>query len=482
MEQAKEDLILGYLTNQIALLPSLAKQYTQGKATRISFLKLKSLTEKFIKTGIGERVVLMPGLRGVGKTTLLLQLYEHIKRIDEDLDVIYLSCDNLTKQLNSNLQENLAIYEKKILSKPFETLSKKVVFLIDEAHYDKNWQVSVKSIFDRTKNVLMIVSGSSSIAIETNTDLARRMHLERIYPLNFPEYLLLKRNIYPMKGAMLEIKKALFESKNLDEAYNILSEVHSGLLKKVYTKIPDIDLEISEFLSKGGITSVLNINKTEDVFRRIISVLDKVVYQDIIAFYPSCKGCVNRIFPILHVLAHSSDKVSYDKLNTIVQETSSKSVIFDILQALDKASVIQNVTIEGSPTKMARNSSKYYFASPCIRAALLWSIGKFKKDSQIMGLLMENAVYNTLNKINIYQPNLIQSIHYGSDSGDPDFKLFTLNGKMLIECGWGRKNSRQVREKNNERFSAIVSNVKSPKIDKENNVLYVPRELFLLMG
>ena len=75
METAKEDLILGYLINQIALLPSLAKQYTQGKAMRISFLKLRSIADKFIKTGVSERIVLMPGLRGVGKTTLLFQIY-----------------------------------------------------------------------------------------------------------------------------------------------------------------------------------------------------------------------------------------------------------------------------------------------------------------------------------------------------------------------------------------------------------------------
>lgn len=482
MESTKEDLILGYLTNQIALLPSLAKQYTQGKVTRISFLKLRSIADKFIKTGIGERIVLMPGLRGVGKTTLLFQVYNFIKNVDKDLEIIYLSCDNLTKQLNSNLQENLEVYEKKIISEPFEKLNKKIILLVDEAHYDENWQMVIKNIFDRTKNVLMLISGSSSTAIETNTDLARRMHIERIYPLNFPEYLLLKRNIYPMKDATLDIKKAIFESKNLEEAYQILLEINKGLLNKVYTKIPNLELELLEFLSKGGITSTLEIKNTEDVFRRINSVLDKIIYQDIVTFYPSIKGIVNRIFPVLYVLANSSDKVSYDKLNTIIQDTSSKSVIFDILQALDKAGVIHNVMIEGSPTKMVRNSSKYYFASPCIRAALLWVIGKFNKDSATIGLLMENAVYNTLHKIMVYQPNIIQSIHYSENSGEPDFRLYTLNGKMLIECGWGKKDSRQVKELNKERFSVIISNINSPQIDKQNDVLYIPRELFLLMG
>jgi len=138
--------------------------------------------------------------------------------------------------------------------------------------------------------------------------------------------------------------------------------------------------------------------------------------------------------------------------------------------------------IEGSPVKMARNSMKYYFSSPSIRASLLWSIGKFKKDSQVMGILMENAVFNTLYKINVYQPNLIQNIYYGDDPGSPDFKIETPHGIIFIECGWGRKGSRQVSTSKKQKFSIVVSNVKSPQMDKERQVLYIPREMFLLMG
>ena len=166
MEKVKEDLILGYLTNQLALLPSLSKQYTSGKLTRISFLKLKSITEKFLQTDSGERLVLMPGLRGVGKTTLLFQTYENIKRLKNETEIIYLSCDNLVKQLNSNLLEIIEIYEKKIISEAFETIKRKIILLIDEAHYDENWQVAVKNIFDRAKNVLIIVSGLMPSAIK----------------------------------------------------------------------------------------------------------------------------------------------------------------------------------------------------------------------------------------------------------------------------------------------------------------------------
>ena len=482
MKAEQEDLILGHLNHQISIIPSMSKRYTSEKFTRISFLKLKSKVEIFMNHDSEERLILMPGLRGVGKTTLMFQIYEHVKKIKDDVDILYLSCDILNKQLNSNLLEALKIYEDKIISDPFENINKKIFLLIDEVHYDDNWQIVIKSIFDRTKNIMMIVSGSCSIAMETNTDLTRRMHLERIYPLNFPEYLLLKKQIFPLSGATLEIKRAIFESGNLEEAYRRSSNIHDKLSKKKYPQIPKMESELESFLSKGGITSTLDIKKSEDTFRKINSVLDKIVYQDIVTFYPSCRNSVSFIIPILNVLANTTDKISYSKLKTLIHDVNSKSKIHEILRALNKAGVIQKIDIDGAPARMERNSSKYYFSSPSIKASLLWQIGKFNNSSDVMGNLLENAVFNTLEKIRIYQPNLIQSIHYGDNPGDPDFKIITPRGKMIIEVGWGKKSCKQVKEKGSKNFSVIISKEIIPRMDRENDVLYLPRELFLLMG
>jgi uncharacterized protein len=483
MKQEKEDLLIGYITQQIALLPAMSKQYTQGKLSRISFLQLKSIATKFIQGVPTERVIIMPGLRGVGKTTLLFQTYEEIKGQLDENNLLYISCDALTKQFNSSLIETIEVYEKKILSCPFEKLEHKIILLIDEAHYDPNWQTVVKTLFDRTKNVLIIVSGSCSIAMETNTDLARRVHMEKIYPLNFAEYLLLKKGIFPVAGAMKNLRDAIFSTKNIEQAFNLINSVHGELVKKMYTKVSSMELELSNFLVYGGFPSVFELKKEEEVFRKIISVLEKVIYQDIPCFYGSCKNLVNRIFPMLHLIASSSDVISYNKFNEVINsEGGSKSVIYDLLQALTKAGVTDSMTISGAPSKKERNSLKFYFATPSIRASLLWTMGKFKRESDIMGLLLENASFNTLQKIKAFQPNLIQDISYSDKSENPDFKLITQNGEMLIECGWGSKGSRQVDKENRENFAIVICNVASPAIDKDRNILYIPREVFLLMG
>lgn len=482
MEQVKEDLLLGFVTNQLALLPALSNQYAKGHPNRISFLKLKQIMEDFVISGKeAERIILMPGLRGIGKTTLLFQLYNIIKSNLKPNNIVYFSCDVISKQFNSNLQEVIEIYEKKILGTQFETINEKVVILIDEAHYDEKWQSTVKSIFDRSKNVFIIVSGSSSIGIEINTDLTRRMHLERIYPLNFAEYVLLKKGIYPISQLTNKLKGSLFLTENIEDAFNSIVSLNDEVTKKLKTKIPNLELEIENFLSTGGFPFTLPLAKDELVFGRITSVLEKVIYQDIVTFYPSCKGIVERIFPILHVIAEATDKVSYESLLKFIPD-SSKSTVSEIIDALTTAGVIHPITIEGSAAKMARNSYKYYFATPTLRSSLLWMIGKFNRDSKSLGLLFENAVFNTLNKVRIYNPNLIQSINYLDGEEQSDFIITCAGKKMLVECGWGEKNTKQIKPEKDFRFSIIVSNTSSPKLDKEKNIIFIPKDLFLLMS
>jgi hypothetical protein len=125
----KKDIVLGYLTNQISLLPSLASQYTNaGKYhSRISYLNLKRFLMNFFNNMGHERLVLLPGLRGVGKTTLLFQLYETVRRnnLVESDHLIYLTCDDIVKRLNANIDEVINVYEEKIIERLLKPIKKR---------------------------------------------------------------------------------------------------------------------------------------------------------------------------------------------------------------------------------------------------------------------------------------------------------------------------------------------------------------------
>lgn len=480
---SKEDIILGYLTNQLSLLPSLASQYTNSNKHphRISFLNLRRYVSNFFE-GKQERLVILPGLRGVGKTTLLFQIYEFIKSkglVEQD-HLIYLTCDDIVKRLNANIDEVINVYEQKMIGEAFETHKKKIVFLIDEAHYDQMWEVVVKRLYDRSKNILIFVSGSSSIALETSTDTVRRANIERIFPLNFPEYLLLKMGKYPIKDVSRDLREALFDSSRAIEAYHRIEPIDRKVRTKLVNTIPSFKLEFQRFITSDGFPNIL-FDNDKRVYDRIINVLEKIVFEDLPRIDTITKKTQTKIFPILNILANANDTVPYRSFSKDIDELSLSQTT-EIISALTKAGVMDSISISsGSVKKSERRSRKYYFASPSIRAAILWNIGKFKKDSATLGLLLENGIFNSLNKARIFT-NLIQGISYPDQNNGKvcDFVVQTQRGKVVIECGWGNKNIEQVKktmESVNAIFGIVVCDAEL-RWDKENNVVFVPKELF----
>ena len=69
-----------YLQNQLNRAPSLLKTYTQDEQgnkyiPRNMFIRVEKIINDFIAGQKEVRMISIPGLRGVGKTTLLAQLF-----------------------------------------------------------------------------------------------------------------------------------------------------------------------------------------------------------------------------------------------------------------------------------------------------------------------------------------------------------------------------------------------------------------------
>ena len=73
-----------------------------------------------------------------------------------------------------------------------DAVSYPIFFLVDEAQYDKDWAFNGKLVFDASKNIFMIFSGSSALKLSNNPDAARRLLNIPIYPLTYSQHLKLK--------------------------------------------------------------------------------------------------------------------------------------------------------------------------------------------------------------------------------------------------------------------------------------------------
>ena len=126
------------------------------------------------------RLIVLKGARGVGKTTMLLQ---HIKRTFEDTSkALYVSADHIWFANHSLI--DLAEYHY--------THGGTHLF-IDEIHKYLNWQQEIKNIYDSFPRLNLVVTGSSMLRIEHALgDLSRRCKEYTLRGLSFREYLKLE--------------------------------------------------------------------------------------------------------------------------------------------------------------------------------------------------------------------------------------------------------------------------------------------------
>ena len=140
-----------------------AKQYVQNQIVKVSqilekniydkdgrelikrdiFIKIKKYLDNFISEGKEPRWVLMPGLRGVGKTTILSQIFFEYEKQKER--IVYFSLDEVTKILNLTLKDVLDAYQE-FIGESFENVKKPIILLLDEVHYDVNWTYVLKKV------------------------------------------------------------------------------------------------------------------------------------------------------------------------------------------------------------------------------------------------------------------------------------------------------------------------------------------------
>ena len=123
------------------------------------------------------RLLLLKGSKGVGKTTMLLQ---HIKRTFPDVTkAFYASADN--SWFTTHTMVDLAEY----------LVSHGVTHLfLDEVHKYVNWDKEIKEIYDSFPKLNIVITGSSMLQLsQTEADLSRRCRSYTLQGLSLREYL-----------------------------------------------------------------------------------------------------------------------------------------------------------------------------------------------------------------------------------------------------------------------------------------------------
>ena len=241
----KTQLILNFLNENISNMPHVLRDNLINNDMKLNcrfeFDEIRESIDDFINGNVLNRFIVLPGIRGVGKTTLLYQAYHYLlndKRILPE-QIIYLSCDDLNNLVDCNIREIVDIYLNNQFNTNLRLLDREIFLLIDESQYDKNWVMSGKIIYDRSEKIFMVFTGSSALNLEYNADAARRMFKRVITPLNYNEHVKLKYDYSNINLGNSLVDLIL--NGNIEEAIKYENEVNRDLINNIEYSFNDGD-------------------------------------------------------------------------------------------------------------------------------------------------------------------------------------------------------------------------------------------------
>lgn len=467
-----------YLESQLANAEGQLKLFSHAGAKplprRAVFSEIERIVGSFRGGDISERFNLLSGLRGTGKTTMLAQVYRLLleKGVDRSR-VLYASMDSVMLNLGHGVNDLVNAYEERLLTRFHELKAGQDVYLLlDEVQYDPDWATALKVLYDRSKRVFILATGSSMVALTTTTDVARRANHIKVGPLTFGEYLLLSQGRAVPERVKEGLMTTMIGPSSLPERHSILMEIQGSLLDEVAQTTGH---EIVDYLRTGSLPSALGL-EWDLATRRINSTLDRVVDQDLatLRFDRSTLISAHRLLTALAV----TDKASHEALCTNLG--INNRTLIQLIQGLEAAGVIDRVAAYGSETTRLRKTPKYKFVAPAMRTALLTKIGRWQNRPEDLGMAFEDVAVLYLRQW-VFQGRLIRFDHLPGES-EADMVLQLPHGqRTALELSWGNKSDRQLR-KSMERHGidqGILVADQPPGISPDGKVLRIPRDWFL---
>ncbi len=440
---------------------ALARQATRDRKgkplpRRWAFYRLIRIVESHFRERTEPRVILIPGLRGVGKTTLLLQvlLTFHNKPI------FYLPVDRLYRSVGPVLLEAL----EKI---SYELEGAKVV-LLDEVTCYSEWARDLKLAYDQDPDMMIIAAGSSAMAMRFDVDLSRRASCEPLFPLSLSEYLLIRKKLGKMKRGLLgEIRSAISRSD---------VEKLSALEKKVLRSIGGDPITLTEsFIEIGGLPATARARSKEEAAEMAWEVLDRVIRWDLVEvanFESSTLPEVERL-----LMAISSEKPGAVSSESLSRDIGmNKRQVIRALNALERAEVIFRVPPVGTARSKARKPWKIYFTTSTLRWGQIANLMPVTKDMR--AVLLEEAVAARLHRIS--RTSKGASLSYGWGDGEVDLVLEMEGRRLAFEISLGKEiPGSQVGIAGRVGAEGIYMVTLRPGVEKKGSVIRIPAWLLL---
>ncbi|RCW29106.1 ATP-binding protein [Marinilabilia salmonicolor] len=260
--------------------------------------KIQAVSDKFHRylfkqININSQLVSVLGARGVGKTTLLLQLAKQ-----SDKEVLYVALDDLffTENTLYSLAENFSQIGGELL-------------LLDEVHKYPNWSRELKLIFDDLPNLKVIFTSSSVLDIyKGESDLSRRALNYHLKELSFREYLELYH----------QIKLPIISLDDITSNHTSLSDDLSGRFKPLKYLSSYYESGIYPYFKNDKYEYYQQLNNTINLILDVdLQSIENIEYSNIAKFKRLLYVLATNV-PYTPNISKLADKISINR-NALVQ-------------------------------------------------------------------------------------------------------------------------------------------------------------------
>ncbi len=283
------------------------------------------------------RVIGIKGERGVGKTTMLLQRIK--EKYSNPDDTFYISLDHFWFRTHE-LQDLVEFMYRRGITE----------FYIDEVHKYKDWSIILKNLVDEHDDLRIVYTGSSLLEIDNaKVDMSRRQTPYTLKGMSFREYMeyegIMKMNAVPLEELLNNhVSIAMDISANT----KILVAFESYLRTGVYP-----------FYKDAG----------QDFLVRLKEVVDTVIESDLPAVEKITFDTIEKCKKLLMIIAENVPlQPNVDRLAASLGTT--RDTLLKLLYKLDKAEILELLTVELKSYKKLVNPKKIYMGNTNLMYAL----------------------------------------------------------------------------------------------------------------
>jgi len=330
------------------------------------------------------------GSRGVGKTTLLLQVLQNLNYKEEEK--LYITCDH-------PMFYEISLFD---FVDEFAKYGGEVI-VIDEIHKIKDFQTQIKLIYDFL-DIKVFFSGSSAVEL-TNADFSRRYSMYHLPILSFREYLEISLNIS-------------LKSYNLE---NILNN-HTTISNEIINSLPNKKILkfFVEFMGVGVYPYYFEDEKK--YIDRISENINTILYSDLVNVTNIDASKIEALKKLLLTICVSAPlEISLEKLAKTAGIT--KPTLYKYLNYLSRAELIHHILNEAKRFKNIKKQDKLYLNNTNLFRALCI-------DGNI-GTIRETFFVSML-----YKKHNINYVDYGD---------FLIDEKYIFEIGGKNKSFKQIK-------------------------------------